>query len=32
MEILSVDDPRRCENRLVMSIGFQNFDLLLIFF
>lgn len=27
LEILAIDDPRRCENRLVMSLGFQNFDL-----
>jgi pre-mRNA-splicing helicase BRR2 len=27
LEILSIDDLRRCENRLVMALGFQNFDL-----
>ena len=27
MEILQIDDIRRCETRLVMTLGFQNFDI-----
>jgi pre-mRNA-splicing helicase BRR2 len=28
LEILQIDDLRRCETRLVMCLGFQNFDLI----